>query len=177
MAQTQTRKSNQRKRGSSSSSRSKASAANKTSSTRSRSAASRNGRSTVESVKGTVTEGAQGAAETVAGAAKKARTGLLAGGAAVAGLGATLVVAQRARRRPKVLGISLPKRNGFNPRALNPRALVPKSRGNIRRDTRKIAGKVTEAADRAERFGQRVSSVASSVKQVSETADDAAKKA
>ena len=44
-------------------------------------------------------------------------------------------------------------------------------------DARKIAGAVTDGAKRADRFGQRVSSVASSVQTVSETADKAAKKA
>jgi len=54
---------------------------------------------------------------------------------------------------------------------------VPGRGGTMRRETQKIASKVTDAADRADKAGQRVSSVASSVRQVSETARDAAKKA
>jgi hypothetical protein len=105
-----------------------------------------------------VTSSAQGAAGTVAGAAKKARPALLAGGAAAAGIVATVAVA-RARRRPKVLGVSLPKRRG------------------VRRDTRALAGTVSDAADRADHLGQSVSKIATSVKQVSENADKVAKKA
>jgi hypothetical protein len=44
-------------------------------------------------------------------------------------------------------------------------------------DARKIPGAVTEAAKRADRFGQRVSSVANSVQMVSQSADKAVKKA
>jgi hypothetical protein len=53
---------------------------------------------------------------------------------------------------------------------------MPKSNG-LKGDARKIASAVTEAAKQADAFGQRVSSVASSVQKVGETANDAAKKA
>jgi hypothetical protein len=122
-------------------------------------ARSGNGQSTVESVTGTVSSGAQNAGQGVATVVKKMKTPLIAGSAAVVGLaGAVALNSVRSRRR-KVLGVSLPSGNGLK-----------------RIDARKIAGTVTDAAKRADRFGQRVSSVASSVQMVSETADKAAKK-
>jgi hypothetical protein len=125
-------------------------------------------------VKDTVTSGAQNAAETVTGAATKGKTALLAGGAAAAGLAATVLITQRSQRRTKVLGIPMPKRNGHHMPDVS--GLMPK-RGGVRKDTQKLAGKVTEAADRADKIGKRVSKVATSVKQVSETAKEASKKA
>ena len=87
-------------------------------SAKSRSTASRNGRSNATSMKDNVTNGAQNAAGKVADVAKKGSTALLAGGAAAAGLAATAYVTRRANRRPKVLGISLPKRNGRMPKKM-----------------------------------------------------------
>jgi hypothetical protein len=52
----------------------------------------------------------------------------------------------------------MPKRNGF------------------KSDARKLTGAVTDAAKRADQFGQRVSRVASGVQNVSETANEAVKK-
>jgi hypothetical protein len=135
--------------------------------TRERSSRSGNGATAVEGVTGavssgaqTVSSGAQNAAQGVAGFVKKAKTPLIAGGAAVAGLvGAAALNNARSRRR-KVLGVTMPQ---------------GKELKNL--DARKIAGAVTNGAKRADRFGQRVSSVASSVQTVSETADKAAKKA
>jgi len=74
--------------------------------------------------------------------------------------GAAALNARSNRRNRKVLGVTVPRSNGLK---------------DI--DARKIAGAVTDAAKRADRFGQRVSSVATSVQTVSETADKAAKKA
>jgi hypothetical protein len=136
-------------------------------STRKRSSRSANGETTLEGVTGTVSSGAQtvssgaqNAAQGVAGVVKKAKTPLIAGGAAIAALtGAAALNNARSRRR-KVLGVTMPRANGLK---------------NL--DARKIAGAVTDGAKRADRFGQRVSSVASSVQTVSETADKAAKKA
>jgi hypothetical protein len=106
-------------------------------------------------------------------AAGKAKTAALAGGAAAVGLTATVLITRRANKQRKVLGVPLPKRsNGFKPLAA-----LPSRRRDLRRDTRKFAGKVTNAADRADRLGRRVSSVAGGVKEVSKTADEAAKKA
>ena len=90
--------------------------------------------------------------------AQKAKVPLVAGGAAVAGLAGAAVLASRSGRRRKVLGIPMPKRNG------------------LKNDARKIAGAVTDAAKRADLFGQRVSRVATGVQNVSQTADDAVKK-
>jgi hypothetical protein len=136
-------------------------------STRARSSRSANGESKLESVSGTVSSGAetvssgaQNAAKGFVGVVRKAKTPLIAGGVAVAGFaGAAALAGARARRR-KVLGVTMPRGNGLK-----------------KIDARKIAGAVTDGAKRADRLGQRVSSVASSVQTVSETADRAAKKA
>jgi methyl-accepting chemotaxis protein len=65
-----------------------------------------------------------------------------------------------------VLGITMPKRNGIK---------LPK--GGLKLDARKISSAVTDAAKRADQIGQRVSTVASGVQQVSESAEKAAKTA
>ena len=85
---------------------------------------------------------------------------LIAGGAAIAGLGGAAVLNNARSRRRKVLGVTMPRGNGLK---------------NV--DARKVPGAVTDAAKRADRLGQRVSSMARSVQMVSETADKAAKKA
>jgi hypothetical protein len=82
------------------------------------------------------------------------------------GLAGAAVVNARSNRRRKMLGVSLPKANGLK---------VPK-RG-LSLDVQKITSTVTDAAKRADQVGKRVSSVANSVQQVSETAGKAAKKA
>jgi hypothetical protein len=133
----------------------------------SRSPASSNGRSTAESVKDTVASGAQSAADSVSTVAENAKVPLLAGGAALAGLAGAVVLNARANQRRKVLGVSMPKRKSF---------AIP-SRNGFKGNARKVAGAITDAAKRADHFGQRVSSVASGVQKVSETANDAAKKA
>jgi hypothetical protein len=96
----------------------------------------------------------------VAGFVKRAKTPLIAGGAAIAGLAGVAALNNARSRRRKVLGVTMPR---------------GKQLKNL--DGRKIAGAVTDGAKRADRFGQRMSSVASSVQTVSETADKAAKKA
>jgi hypothetical protein len=94
---------------------------------------------------------------------------LIAGGAALAGLAgaAVVAVASRSGRRRKVLGVSMPKRSGFS---------MP-SRNGFKGDAHKIASAVSDAAKRADKFGQGVSRVANTVQTVSETADQAVKKA
>jgi hypothetical protein len=120
-----------------------------------------------QTAKDTVSSGAQNAAQGVATAAQKAKVPLVAGGAAVAGLaGAAVIAAARSGRRRKVLGVSMPKRNGFS---------MPKRNG-FKSDARKLTSAVTDAAKRADQFGQRVSRVASGVQNVSETASEAVKK-
>jgi hypothetical protein len=114
-----------------------------------------------------VTSTAQDAAGGIATVARKAKVPLLASGAALAGV-AGAVIATRSGKRRKVLGVSMPKRNGFK--------LMPK-RSGFKADATKVSGAVTDAAERADVFGQRVSRVASSVRNVSETANEAVKKA
>jgi hypothetical protein len=131
---------------------------------------SANGQTTVEGVTGavssraqTVSSGAQNAAQGIAGFVKKAKAPLIAGGAVVAGIaglaGAAALNNARSRRR-KVLGVTMPKGKDLK-----------------KLDAQKLAGAVTDGAKRADRFGQRVSSVANTVQTVSETADKATKRA
>jgi hypothetical protein len=116
-------------------------------------------------VKGSVASGAQGAASGIKTAASKAKVPLVASGAALAGVAAAAaVVATRSGKRRKVLGVSVPKR-----------VSMPK-RSGLKADARKVTAAVSDAAKRADHFGQRVSKVASSVQDVSETANDAVKK-
>jgi hypothetical protein len=99
---------------------------------------------------------------------------LVASGAAAAGVVGAVVMSRSGKRR-KVLGVSLPKRSKFGTSRHLPKVQLPKTDG-LKGDAQKIAGAVTDAAKRADAFGQRVSSVASSVQKVGETANDAAKK-
>jgi hypothetical protein len=145
-----------------------------------RSQASRNGsaasvKGTADSVKGAVTNTAQDAADGIATVAKKAKVPLLASGAALAGV-AGAVIATRSGKRRKVMGISMPKRNGVKvmPKRSGFKGL-PK-RSGFKADATKVTGAVTDAAQRAEVFGQRVTRVAGSVRNVSETANEAVKK-
>jgi methyl-accepting chemotaxis protein len=105
-----------------------------------------------------VTSQAQNAAQGVSTFAKRAKTPLIAGGATLAGLAGGALLRARIGRRHKVLGIPMPKRNGF------------------KFDAKKISSAVTDAAKRADQLGQSVSKTASSVQQVSETANHVAKK-
>ena len=114
----------------------------------------------------TVSSGVQTAAQGVAGFARKARTPLLTGGAAVAGVAGAVVLSNRSGRRRKVLGVPLPKRKDLP---------LPKRNG-LKVDPQKITEAITDAAKRADRMSQRVSRVASGVQDVSETAKTAAKK-
>jgi hypothetical protein len=126
--------------------------------------ASSNGGAAAEAAKRTASSSGD-RAQAVSSALQKAKTPLLASGAALAGIaGAVAVNATRSRRR-KVLGVSLPKSNGFK---------LPK-RGGLKIDAQKLTTAVTDAAQRADRFGKRVSSVATTVQQVSETAEKATK--
>jgi hypothetical protein len=121
-----------------------------------------------------VAEGAQTAAKGVANVAQKARTPLLAGGAALAGLAGAGVLAARSGRNRKVLGVSMPKRKGFS--VPKPGGFSMPKRNGFKADARKLAGAVNDAAKRADRIGQRISRVASGVQSVSETADQAVKR-
>ena len=138
----------------------------KTAQARARSSAAK---SNDESLSDRVSSGAQSAADSVVETAKKAKTGIFAAGAAAAGLAATVAISRQQQKRPKVLGVTLPK----------PKSLQPSGRAlgrGMKRDTRKLAGKVSTLAERADKLGKGVSNVASSVKQVSDTAGEATKK-
>ncbi|MFL5901821.1 MAG: hypothetical protein ACJ75S_11570 [Solirubrobacterales bacterium] len=96
--------------------------------------------------------------------AQKAKVPLVASGAALAGV-AGAIVATRSGRRHKVLGVSMPK-SGIS---------LPKTNG-MKPDARKVTTAVVEAAKQADRFGQGVSRVASSVRGAGEAANKVAKK-
>jgi methyl-accepting chemotaxis protein len=103
--------------------------------------------------------------------ASSAKGALIAGGAAAAAGVAGAVVLARSNHNRKVLGIPVRGRGGLSLRGLMP------ANGSIKSDAQKVAGAVNHAAKRADRIGRRVSQVASSVQQVSETAEEGAKKA
>lgn len=143
---------------------------------RSTSARSRsNGQNKLDAVTEGVASGAKGAAAAVDNVGSKAKTGLLAGGAAAVGLAATAIATRQSRNKTKVLGVALPKRKG---KGSLMRAL-PFSGGkrmDLRRGTQQAATRVSGAADSAEQLGRRLSDVARSVRLVSDTAKEAAKK-
>jgi hypothetical protein len=114
--------------------------------------------------KGRAADGASGVAEV----ARKAKTPLIAGGATVAaGVAGAIALAVKSKSRRKVLGVPVGRGS----------ALKLGRRGGVTRDARKLASAVTDAAKRADRIGQDISRVATTVQHVSETADKAAKKA
>ena len=154
------------RRSGSSSTKARSSATTSRSKRTTRSQASPNG--AAGSVKAAVTTGAQEAANGISTVAQKAKVPLLASGAALAGV-AGAVIATRSGKRRSVLGVPM-KRSGFSGISMMPK------RSGFKSDARKITGAVTDAAKRADVFGQRVSRVASSVQNVSETANEAVKK-
>jgi hypothetical protein len=107
-----------------------------------------------DSLKDTVTSGAS----EITTAARKAKVPLIASGVTLAGAAVAAVVTKRSGKRRRVLGISMPRRNG------------------LKVDARKSTGVVSDAAKRADHFGRDMSRVANSVQKVSETADEAVKK-
>lgn len=110
--------------------------------------------------------GTQSTTNGVAPIVDKAKIPLLAGGAAVAGVAGAVLAASRSGRKRKILGVPVPKRSKLS---------LPRKNG-LKSDAHKVAGAVADAAKRADTFGQGVSRIASSVKQVSESADEAVKK-
>lgn len=116
------------------------------------------------------TNGGQSKAQSVASgigpAVQKAKVPLIAGGAAVAGVAGAVLAATHSGGKRKVLGVSVPKRS---------KRSLPK-KGGLKPDAHKIAGALTDAAKRADHFGQNVSRIASSVQKVGESADEAVKK-
>jgi hypothetical protein len=117
------------------------------------------------SIAGSVKDGAQGAIEGAGPVLQKAKLPLLAGGAAVAGVAGAILASKSGARR-KVLGVSVPKHSKLS---------LPKKNG-FKSDARKVTGAVTDAAKRADDFGQGVSRIASSVRKVGETTNEAVKK-
>jgi hypothetical protein len=113
----------------------------------------------------TVKHGAQDAINGTGPVLQKLKVPLVAGGAAAAGI-AGAVIASKSGGKRKVLGVSVPKRSKLS---------LPKKNG-LKPDARKMTKAVTDAAKRADDFGQGVSRIASSVKKVGEAADDAVKK-
>jgi hypothetical protein len=111
--------------------------------------------------------GAQSTTNGVAPILEKAKIPLLAGGAAVAGV-AGAILASRSGGKRKVLGVSVPKPK-------RSKLSLPKKNG-FKPDARKVTGAVVDVAKRADTIGQGVSRIASSVRQVGESADEAAKK-
>jgi hypothetical protein len=132
---------------------------------KSRTASSGSNGSRAESVAGSVKHGAQDALNGAGPILEKAKIPLLAGGAAVAGAAGALL-ASRSGGKHKVLGVSLPKHSKLS---------LPKGNG-FKPDARKMTKAVTDAAKRADDFGQGMSRIASSVKKAGEAADEAAKK-
>jgi hypothetical protein len=160
MAETKSKKARTKKRASGSTAKAKSKASKPSKST----SAASNG-SGSESIAGSVKNGAQGAIEGVGPVLQKAKLPLLAGGAAVAGVAGAILASKSGGRR-KVLGVSVPKRSKLS---------MPKKNG-FKPDARKVTSAVTDAAKRADDFGQGVSRIASSVRKVGETADEAVKK-
>src|SRR3954447_10969895 len=156
MAETKTKKPQAKKRTSGSASKAKAKSGNSSSAS--------NGSSS-GSISDSVKHGAQGAINGAGPVVQKAKLPLLAGGAAVAGV-AGAVLASKTGGRRKVLGVSMPKRSKLS---------LPK-KGGLKPDAHKVASAVTDAAKRADSFGQGVSRIASSVKKAGEAADEAVKK-
>jgi hypothetical protein len=117
------------------------------------------------SITDSVKHGAQGAINGAGPILQKAKLPLLAGGAAVAGVTGAVLASKTGGKR-KVLGVSVPKRSKLS---------LPKKNG-FKPDARKVTSAVTDAAKRADDFGQGVSRIASSVKKVGEAADEAVKK-
>lgn len=154
MAETKSKKSQAKKRASGSASKAK-------SKPRGSGSASNGSESIADSVK----HGAQGAIDGAGPILQKAKLPLLAGGAAVAGV-AGAMLASRSGGRRKVLGVSMPKRSKLS---------LPKKNG-FKPDAHKVTRAVTDAARRADDFGQGVSRIAGSVKKVGEAADEAVKK-
>jgi len=158
MAETKSKKAGAKKRTSGSASKAKSKA-------RESSSGGSNGSGSESSIAGSVKNGAQGAIEGVGPILQKAKLPLLAGGAAVAGVAGAIIASKSGGRR-KVLGVSVPKHSKLS---------LPKKNG-FKSDARKVTGAVTDAAKRADDFGQGVSRIASSVRKVGETTDEVVKK-
>jgi NH3-dependent NAD+ synthetase len=97
-----------------------------------------------------VTSGAQNAGQSVGRVASKAKTPLVAGGAALAGLAGGVALGSRTLRRRKVLGIKMPRRS-----------LIKSSTKDLSR-----------AAKRAGKLGKQVGELTDEVRQTREAIED-----
>jgi hypothetical protein len=158
VAQTKSKSNARRSSSSSGRSRSTSSKSNGSSGARAKAQAKTKARGKSAPASNGVADSVKRGAKGVPPLARKAKFPLLASGAALVGV-AGAIAATHSGKRHKVLGISMPKTNGIKP------------------DARKVSETVVDAAERADRFGRGVSRVASSVRDVGETANKVAKKA
>lgn len=130
-------------------------------------------------MKGTAESGAgavQSAGRSVASVARSAKTPLLAGGAALAGLAGAVIVRSRSNHRAGPLaGLGKTLSSGFGSGGSS-LAKLPGRDGGLKDGLRKLSRNVSKAAKQADQIGQRVSQTANAVQQVSDTAEGAAKK-
>lgn len=142
-----------------------------------------NGKSSSGNGGGAAAKGAangSGPGSTVGAVAEKAKYPLLATGAALAGA-AAVIATKNGHKQRKVLGVPVPKRPKSHlpkvgmPKVSLPKVGLPGGKG-LKGDVRRAAGAVTDAAEKADAIGKRISRVASSVQAVGQTTDDAAKK-
>jgi methyl-accepting chemotaxis protein len=102
---------------------------------------------------------------------------LLAGGAALAGFAGAAIARSRNSSRGGALSSlrdAIPSRSHSSGFSL---PKLPRRGNGLKGGVRKVSHNISEAAEQADRIGQRVSNVANAVRKVSETADEAAKKA
>jgi hypothetical protein len=134
---------------------------NRSGSTRARSASTRsastrsgpNGRGRVQAVRGAISGGAQEAGHAVGKAASKAKTPLLASGVALAGLAGGVAIGARGMRRPKVLGVPVPRRSAMKKSTKN-LASAAKDVGRLGQQMGELSGEIRrtrEAMDSSKR--------------------------
>ncbi len=111
---------------------------------------SRNGGSPVETVKSTIGSGASTVGNAVGTAARKGRTPLIAGGAALTGLAGGLAVASASRRsRRKVLGVPMPKRGSVT-RTTGNLASTAEQIGSLGRNVGQLATEMRRMREQGE---------------------------
>jgi hypothetical protein len=109
-------------------------------------------------VKETVSSGAQSAGSAVSSFASRAKTPLIAGGAALAGLAAGAVLTDRTGKRRNFLnGISLPRPNGRLRKGINvdPEAIASAAKrvGTFGQQVSRVATEVQKARDEVKKSG------------------------
>lgn len=166
MAETKSNKAKSKPKGSSKSSKTKSRASKASSKTKSGAAKAGSATKAAASSNG---NGGHAVKET----AQKVALPLLATGAAAAGA-AAVIIGKNGHKQKKVLGVKVPKKAHL-PHVGMPKVSMPKGKG-LKGDVRRAAGAVTDAAEKADLIGKRISKVANSVQAVGEATDDAAKK-